>query len=300
MTIIVAGSVNLDMIARVPRLPRPGETIAGLDYATAPGGKGANQALAARRAGAPVVMVGAVGADANAAPALALLEAAGVDLTPVTRLGDRTPTGVAMILVDDGTGENEIIVIAGANGTVDAGHADGVALGVGDVVLLQMEVPAAANAAFIAQAGQAGATSILNIAPYGEAAPDLAARADITVANESEFDLLADALALTGATRQDKATAFVAQTGKRIIVTLGPDGAFAATADGIVSVTAPAITPVDTVGAGDTFCGYLGAALHEGKALDAAMALACKAGALACLARGAQPAIPVRADVDGF
>lgn len=297
--IVVAGSVNLDLVARVARLPQPGETLAGLSFAMSPGGKGANQALAARRAGSVVSMLGAVGADSNADAALMLLKEAGVHLAGVTTCKNETPTGVALILVDDTSGENEIVVVAGANGTLGASLSADLP-DQATTVLLQMEVPAEANRAMLDAAAGTGARTLLNIAPYGDDAVTLAAKADITVANETEFDLLAEAMTLKGDDRRAKAADFVAKTGRAMVITLGADGAFAVTADGAFEGKTPRIEPVDTVGAGDTFCGYLGAALAEGMAMDEALDLACKAGALACLNKGAQSAIPIRKDVDGF
>jgi ribokinase len=298
--IICAGSVNLDLIARVPRLPQPGETLAGTSFSMAPGGKGANQALAARRAGRPVAMFGAVGDDANAVPALALLDEAGIDLAGVKKRTGDVPTGVALILVDDKSGENEIVVIGGANATLGSDISDMIAWADHSTVLLQMEIPDAANHAVLAAARGADARTLLNIAPYAPGAGDLASMADITIANETEFDALAEATGLDGASRHEKALDFANRHGATIVVTLGADGAFAATPDGLVNVNAPLIEPVDTVGAGDTFCGYLATGLDEGLGLADAMTLAARAGALACLARGAQPAIPSREAVDAF
>lgn len=297
--IIVAGSINLDLIARVPRLPLPGETISGSSFSQAPGGKGANQALAARRAGQSVAMLGAVGQDTNGAPALALLEDAGVDLTNMHRSAD-LPTGVALILVDDKTGENEIVVVAGAN--TDAQKAFGAFddLSREDIVCLQMEIPVEANEEALAACAKTGARALLNTAPFSPQAARLSMRAHITTANETEFDLLADAMALGAGDRIAKAQAFVEATGKTIIITLGADGAFCAGPDGQFTVASPKIVSVDTVGAGDTFCGYLAAGLADAMSLESAIARACAAGALACLKQGAQPAIPTREQVDAF
>lgn len=300
MTILVIGSINLDLIARVPRLPRPGETLTGLAFDMAPGGKGANQALAARRAGAHVAMLGAVGGDTNAPAALALLRDAAVDLSQVSDVADTAPTGVALILVDATSGENEIVVVPGANNCIDEAHIGTIAMAHTPLVLLQLEVPVSVVEAALDRAAQAGAKTLLNIAPYHDAAPALARKAHMTIANESEFDLLAGAMELTGETRQQRAADFAKRTGNIIIVTLGGEGAFASTPEQTITASAPAINPVDTVGAGDTFCGYLGTALSEGMGLPEALGLACTAGAVACLAHGAQPAIPTRQAVDAF
>ncbi|MEZ5810656.1 MAG: ribokinase [Rhizobiaceae bacterium] len=287
--ITVIGSINLDLTGTVGRLPGPGETVPGDAFATAPGGKGANQALAARRAGAEVQMIGAVGDDAFAEEALALLREDSVQLAAVRQ--SRAATGIALILVSS-DGENMIAVIAGANDTVLPGDVEAVVIDPGDVVLLQQEIPLETVEAALNAAREAGAMSILNTAPWRDDWARLIPLADIIVANETEFDLAAAALGLAGSTCEEKAAAFVAKTGRTIVVTLGGDGAVAAAPDGTARAEAPKITPVDTVGAGDTFCGYLAAGLAEGMDITAAMARAAKAGAAACLKPGAQPAIP--------
>lgn len=295
--LIVAGSINLDLVARVGRLPAPGETVTGRAYAEAPGGKGANQALAARRAGHAVRMLGAVGDDANAAAALAMLGAAGVDLAGIARPSG-VSTGVAFILVDDGTGENQIAVVPGANAhALENGVPDGTG---GDAWLLQMEITNTAIAAALAAAGRAGATRYLNIAPYRQGAADLARMADVVIANQTEFAALAADLAVDEGDIEARMAALADTLGAALVLTLGADGARVATDGGIVRAQAPGIAPVDTVGAGDTFCGYLAAARAEGMGWPEALHLACRAGALACLAEGAQPAIPGRAAVDAF
>ncbi len=294
----VVGSINLDLIARVERLPAPGETVSGVGYAEAPGGKGANQALAARRAGHQVAMVGATGTDANAAGALALLRQSGMDLGRVAPLATE-PTGVALILVDALTGENQIAVVPGANAQV---LADGAPppLTSECALLLQMEIPDAAIAAALAAARQAGATSWLNIAPYRSGAVALAPLADVVIVNETECAALAAGLGIDATGIEHQIEVMRGGIGATIVVTLGADGALAATETGIVRASSPRIEPIDTVGAGDTFCGYLAAARAEGMDWQAALDLACRAGALACLTPGAQPSIPDRAAVDDF
>ncbi|WP_367716324.1 ribokinase [Nitratireductor sp. GISD-1A_MAKvit] len=293
--IVIIGSINLDLIATVHRLPRPGETVPGDTFVTAPGGKGANQALAARRAGAATRIVGAVGNDPFAGEALELLDKAGVDLSAVHKA--ESATGTAHILVDR-DGENTIAVVPGANADVLPGHVAQAALAAGNHVLLQLEIPIETVCAALEEARRANAISVLNTAPYRPEAAALLADADYVVANETEFDLYADALGLEGADRRARMEAFVAKTGRIVIVTLGGEGAWAAMPDGFVTCPSMKITPVDTVGAGDTFCGYLAAGLAEGLELEAALRQATAAGALACLKSGAQPAIPLRRDVE--
>ena len=293
--IVVVGSINLDLIANVERLPGPGETVPGGGFRTAPGGKGANQALAAARAGAQVRMIGSVGKDAFAAEALSCLRQGKVDLSCVREA--HAVTGTALILVDAG-GENMIAVVPGANDAVLPGDLARALLEKGDVVLLQLEIPLATVAAAIGAARKAGAISVLNTAPFRTEAAGLLEQADIVVANETEFDLYGEALQLSGRDRPARMRAFVQRTGRTIVVTLGGEGVLAASPDGMFSLPALDITPVDTVGAGDAFCGYLGAGLSSGMDLDQALRRAAAAGSLACLKHGAQPAIPSAGDVD--
>ncbi|HEV7277772.1 MAG TPA: ribokinase [Devosiaceae bacterium] len=286
--ITVLGSVNLDLIGTVSRIPQPGETVPGGAFATAAGGKGANQALAARRAGAAVRMVGAAGEDSFADEALTLLRAGGVELSQLKLVAG--PTGIAMILVDS-RGENVIAILPGANGAVGPAEADAAlaGLGPGDVLLLQQEIPQATTARALELARTQGVTSILNTAPFLDDTQVLARSAAIVVANETEFALLSggEASPLEEAMRQ-----WAEANGQTVIVTLGPEGAWATHAGRILKVPALPIEPVDTVGAGDTFCGYLAAGLDAGLALEAAIRRATVAGSLACLKAGAQPAIP--------
>lgn len=293
--ILVIGSINLDMTGNVERIPGPGETVSGSDFRTAPGGKGANQALAACRAGAAVRMVGAVGKDTFADEALALLNAGGVDLKSVHQAA--AATGIALIMVSEG-GENVIAVIPGANGTVLPGDFSRLDFAPSDLILLQLEIPVSTVEAALDKARASGARSILNVAPYSKEATHLLEKADYVVANETEFDFYAKALKLRGRLRKDRMEAFAAATGKTIVVTLGSDGVLAAAPGESHQLAAMRIKPVDTVGAGDTFCGYFGAALHAGLPLKQALLRASTAGSLACLKPGAQPSIPTATEVE--
>jgi ribokinase len=269
----------------VPRLPRPGETVLGSDYALLPGGKGANQALAARRAGASVRLAGAVGEDAFAALALANLRAEGVDLDLVRVVA--RPTGCAAIMVGDG-GENLIAVAPGANHDAAAADVPDTALGPGTLLMCQMEVPAAETAAVIRRARAAGSRILLNLAPALPLDPLLLAEIDLLVANRGEAGSLGgDPADLGGTLRQ------------ALVVTNGAEGATAYLADGgVIAVPALNIAAVDTTGAGDTFVGVLAAGLDQGLALGPALRRASAAGGLACLAQGAQTAMPDRASIE--
>jgi len=293
--ITVFGSINLDLIGNVERLPRPGETVPGSAFATAPGGKGANQALAAARAGAAVRMVGAVGNDAFAVPALSLLRDGGIDLARV-RVAEG-PTGVALILVE-AAGENVIAVIPGANGTVGGADAAALDFEPEDILLLQLEVPVPAIAAAASKARAAGARVLLNFAPFRKDAEPLLAEASHLIVNETELARLAAGFAAHEGGIEEQAAALAEESGAIVITTLGQDGVVAVGNGNVIRAAALPVEAVDTVGAGDTFCGYFAAALAEGMALEDALVLAAAAGSLACAKHGAQPSIPTRSDVD--
>jgi ribokinase len=294
--ITVFGSINMDLIATTERLPKPGETVAGNSFATAAGGKGANQALAARRAGRYVHMAGAVGKDAFAEGALELLDGAGTDLSRVSHV--EGPTGTALILVG-GDGENMIAVIPGANGKVSGGNAEAAvnAMNEGDILMLQLEVPVEAVERALAASRAKGITSILNLAPLIPDAPRVGRLADIVIANETEFERLAGQESMSAGDREAALERLHAETGQTLIVTLGGDGVIAIRDGQISRSQGLVIEPVDTVGAGDTFCGYFAASLDEGLDFDSALRRAAVAGSLACLKPGAQPSIPLAAEV---
>ncbi|MDR6664596.1 ribokinase [Rhizobium sp. 1399] len=294
--ITVFGSINMDLIATTKRLPKPGETVAGNSFATAAGGKGANQALAARRAGRYVHMAGAVGKDAFAEGALELLDGAGTDLSRVSHV--EGPTGTALILVG-GDGENMIAVIPGANGKVSGDNAEAAvnAMNEGDILMLQLEIPVEAVEHALAASRAKGITSILNLAPLIPDAPRLGRLADIVIANETEFERLAGQENMSAGDREAALERLHAETGQTLIVTLGGDGVIAIRDGQISRAQGLVIEPVDTVGAGDTFCGYFAASLDEGLDFNSALRRAAVAGSLACLKPGAQPSIPLAAEV---
>jgi ribokinase len=295
--ITVLGSINMDLIASVSRLPNPGETVTGDNFVTAPGGKGANQALAARRAGGTVHMVGACGEDEFAVPALTYLRFDGVNLDRVRSAS--TATGVALIFVG-ADGENVIAIVAGANGTVTAADAKAAVADMkrGDTLMVQMEIPSPAIEAGLVAAREKGVTSIANIAPITADAPRLAQLADIVIANETEFELFCGKTDLSPEAREAEMMRVNAESRQTIIVTLGADGVVAVRDGKLHKAKGLAIDPVDTVGAGDTFCGYLAAGLDQGLKFEVALRRAAVAGSLACLKPGAQPSIPLQADVE--
>jgi ribokinase len=290
--VVVFGSINLDLVARVARLPRPGETLAGSAFATSPGGKGANQALAARRAGAEVAMFGAVGRDAFAAPAVALLQAAGIDLAGVAATD--VPTGVALIHVD-ATGQNAITVIPGANARARAADVPDAVLRRDTTLMLQFETPPAESLALALRARARGARVVLNPAPAA-ALPDAWLRAiDVLIVNETEAGEIARPLALP-ASPAEFAAALSARHGIVVVATLGRDGAYAAAGGIGYGVPALEVDARDTVGAGDAFAGTFAAALDRGESVDVALAVATAAGSIACTRPGAQAALPDAAE----
>ena len=295
--IVVFGSINLDLITRVERIPGPGETTLGGDYATSPGGKGANQALAARRAGAKVAMVGAVGKDSFAAEALALLKADGVDLSATAEVA--APTGAAFIAVD-AHGENAIVVASGANRLANAAQLERLAIGSGDTLVLQRETPPAEVEAAALYAKAKGARVILNLAPAGAPTEKLLAALDALILNEHEALSLADALQIAARAPEEVSAHLDRARGLATIVTLGPAGAVGHAKGVRYAAPAPPITVVDTTGAGDTFVGAFAAALDRGLAFDAAMKRGLAAGSLACAKPGAQPSMPYAAEIDAL
>ncbi len=292
--IVVFGSVNVDFVTRVPRIPRPGETVLGPGYAVIPGGKGANQALAARRAGAAVVMAGAVGRDPFADIGLSMLVRDGVDCARVARV--EAPTGAAFISVDE-AGENAIVVASGANAAASAGTLDDLALSARDTLLLQREVPEAQAERAARLARAAGARVVLNAAPAGAVSPALLEVLDVLVVNEHEVAVVGAALGIAGEAG-DIAQAIDARHGVATVVTLGAAGAVGWTGGVRRVVPALPVSVVDTTAAGDTFCGAFAAALDGGFGFTLALARAAAAGSLACTVAGAQTSIPWRDAID--
>ncbi|MCO6451120.1 MAG: ribokinase [Caldilineales bacterium] len=295
--IVVVGSMNMDLITRTPRIPLPGETIIGHEYLTAPGGKGANQAVAAARMGAQVDMVGRVGQDAFGEELLANLTASDVQHATVVRDG-QAATGVALILVDD-AGENSIVVASGANARVSADDVDaaGAAIAEADALLLQLEIPieTVTHAAALARAH--GVKVILNPAPARPTPPHLLTLVDILIPNEHETALLASMQVNSDADAEAAAAKLLQSGPQAVILTLGGRGALLATAEGMTRIPAFPVTPVDTTAAGDSFVAGFSVALAEGKSLQEAVRWGSAAGALATTKLGAQPSIPYREEV---
>lgn len=295
-SVAVVGSLNLDLVVPVPHHPRPGETVLGSDHFSNPGGKGANQAVAAARLGRRVAMVGCVGDDDTGTDLRASLAAEGVDADRVVALDD-APTGIALISVDE-AGENTIIVSPGANARVDVEAVEGAMdiLGSAAVTLLQLEIPVETVAA---AADSSGGTVVLNPAPGRPLPGGLLAQVDVLVPNLGELGVL------SGAEAPDDldAAASVASDidgPDAVVVTLGPEGALVVTRDGSLHVPGVEVKVVDTTAAGDSFCGALADALVRGLELEHAVRWAVTAAALTVTKKGAQQSLPTRAEVEGL
>jgi ribokinase len=293
--IVVFGSINIDLVVPVERLPRPGETVLGPGYTLVPGGKGANQALAAARAGGAVRMAGRVGHDGFADLALAELKAAGVDLSAVER--DTRPTGCALIPVER-SGQNLIVVAASANTAAAARQVADAWLEPGTLVMLQMEVPQAENWRLVERAKARGARILLNCAPAADVPRAVLAALDWLVVNESEAELLARGLSLPAPDPRSAGRAIAAAANTTVIVTLGGEGAAAFARDEAWTVGALPVEPIDTTAAGDAFVGAFAAAADAGGDLPTALRRASIAGGLACTLAGAQPSLPAKAAIE--
>jgi len=274
--ILVIGSVNLDLSASVSRLPAPGETVSGAELQRFPGGKGANQALAARRLGASVKLIACVGNDANATEALALLHAGDVDLTHCV-IDDAAATGVALICVAP-SGENHIVVAPGANAELSRKRFE---LPPAAALICQLEVP---EETITQVACEFEGFVCINLAPAREVNDSLLARADLIVVNETEAEWYGEKLL--------KCKGFIATTN-------GSKGAeLRKNCDLVASAAAPVVDTIDTTGAGDAFTAALTVALVEGQPPEQALSFACAAGAAATTKRGAQPSLPTRDEVE--
>lgn len=295
--IVVFGSINLDLVFPVTVLPRPGETVLTANLRRVPGGKGANQALAARRA-APsqrVAFFGAVGRDGWAEEATALLAADSVDLAHLDRTD--AATGCAAVMVD-GAGENAIVVASGANALARAGAVPDDLLGPSTVVVLQMEVPAPENCALVGRARARGARIVLNVAPAAPVDAATLDAVDVLCVNEGEAIAVAAGLGLVSGAPDMLARTLARRHRLACVVTLGGRGSLAATPDEFWTLAALPVRPVDSTGAGDAFVGTLAAALAAGDELPVALRRAGVAGALACTVTGAQTSLPRAAAID--
>ncbi|MBK5331903.1 MAG: bifunctional hydroxymethylpyrimidine kinase/phosphomethylpyrimidine kinase [Ilumatobacteraceae bacterium] len=298
--VIVVGAINVDLVVAAPRLPGPGETVVGDGLQTFGGGKGANAAVAAARAGATVRLIGAVGDDDTGVAALAELRNEGVDVSDVAVLAGES-TGVALIVVDD-RGENQIAVGAGANAAITVDHINrclGSALPSAGCVLVSTEIPPVAIAAAVEAATAAGVVCLLNPAPVIPVVVELLSRGPIVTPNGSELHDLTTLLGGNGAASpEDAASRVVAISRQPVVVTQGADGVLLITSGSIRRVPAPSVNVRDTTGAGDTFNGVLAARLAAGDDLTTAVPYAVAAAALSVTEVGARGGMPTAAAIE--
>ena len=299
-TILVVGSSNTDMIIKLDRIPKPGETILGGEFVTAAGGKGANQAVGAARAGGDVTFIARVGQDMFGDQALAGFQKDGIKTDFVFR-DPRAPSGVALIFVAK-DGENSIAVAGGANNRLlpaDVKKAKGAFAGAG-VLVMQLETPLETVQAAAELAAKNKVRVILNPAPARSLPPELLARVSILTPNETEAELLTGIKVTDEAAAARAAAKLLASGVQTVILTLGARGAFLADATTQQLVPGFKVTPVDTTAAGDIFNGALAVALAEGKAMTDAIRFANAAAAISVTRMGAQPSAPSRKEIDKF
>ncbi len=296
--IVVVGSLNADLVVRSPRFPAPGETIRGEDLATIPGGKGANQAVAAARLGARVIMVGCVGADGFGATLIENLKQNKVDARHVMRDGSAA-TGTAIIVVDS-NGENSIILSPGANAKVSEHDIEPAVLAGAKLLLLQFEIPMEAVLYSARLAREKKVRVILNPAPAREIPNELLKIADYVLPNETELSSLTKKRITDKASLEDAAHELISRGAANVIVTLGEKGALIMGKHSKSYVPSYKVKPVDTTGAGDAFIGGMAYALVHRKSVKDAVKYGCACGALATTKFGAQPSLPTAEDVKEF
>ncbi|MBX8493860.1 ribokinase [Pseudomonas cichorii] len=299
--IVIVGSLNMDLVIRAQRLPRPGETLAGETFMTVPGGKGANQAVAAARLGGSVAMIGCVGEDAYGEQLRGALLAEGIDCRAVTSVSG-VSTGIASIVVDDNS-QNAIIIVAGGNGQLTPsliGVFDTL-LAAAEVVICQLEVPMETVHHTLSRARELGKTVILNPAPAAAPLPpEWYGLIDYLIPNESEAQALTGIVVDSPVSAQEAAKALLAAGARNVIITLGEQGSLLANAQGFEHVPAQPVKAVDTTAAGDTFVGGFASALSQGKSESEAIRFAQVAAALSVTRAGAQPSIPTFDEVQEF
>lgn len=295
--VVVVGSLNQDLVVNLDRMPEPGETVFGSSLERHAGGKGLNQAVAAARLGAPVTMVGSVSADSAGDFLMRIVESENIDGSHISRVDGFAGTAVIEV---DRSGSNRIIVIPGANATVNADQVREALEQIPDIgaVLAQGEVPADAVMAAMEVGRARGARTVLNPSPVQEYPDELYALVDIAVPNEHEIELITGYRTSTSADAT-KAARLLAERGvETVVVTRGAKGSVWSTLTRSGSAGAFTVRPVDTVAAGDAFCGVLTAALAEGRSLSEALRWGSAAGAIAATRVGAVPSLPTRDEVE--
>jgi ribokinase len=296
--IIVVGSLNADLVVRAPRFPQPGETITGEDLKIIPGGKGANQSVAAARQGASVAMLGRVGNDSFGPELINNLKHNGVDTAHV-QIDAEAATGTATIIVD-AHGQNSIVLSPGSNGRVSPADLNTVSFSDYKLLLLQLEIPLEPVLAAAKRAKEKGLRVLLNPAPARTLPDELIALPDFIVPNEGELSLLTNQPVQDVASAENAARALLTQGAQTVIVTLGANGALIVNREVTKHIPAFQVDVVDTTAAGDAFIGGFASALLQNKPLGEAVRSGCACGALAATKFGAQPSMPTKAEVEGF
>ena len=296
--ILVIGSMNADLVVRTSRFPGPGETISGEDLQIIPGGKGANQAVAAARQSAAVAMVGRVGDDSFGPQLINNLQRNNVDTSHV-QVDPQSATGTAIIVVD-ANGQNSIVLSPGGNGSVSPAEVRDISFSDHKLLLLQLEIPVETVSAATRGAKESGLRVLLNPAPARPLPEELISLPDFILPNESELSLLTDQPVKDLDSAEKAAKALLERGAQNVIVTLGANGALVVTKDMTKHVPAFEIEVVDTTAAGDAFIGGFASALLQNKLLEEAVRYGCACGALAATKFGAQPSLPTREEVERF
>lgn len=295
--VLVIGSLNADLVVKSPRFPQPGETISGDDLQIIPGGKGANQAVAAARQGVKTTMVGRVGSDSFGPFLVDNLKSNDVDTSQVLKTD--SATGTAIIVVD-ANGQNSIVLSPGANGMVTPADVDSASFSNSGLLLLQLEIPTPTVLRAAQRAREHGMQVILNPAPAKSLPAELLANVDILIPNESELALLTGLPVTNSSSAEVAAKEILKQGVKTVIVTLGSKGALLVTATQVKHVDTYKVNVVDTTAAGDAFIGGFASSLLSGKSLEDSVRYGSACGALATTKFGAQPSLPTKDEVETF
>ncbi|HSB02448.1 MAG TPA: ribokinase [Anaerolineales bacterium] len=296
--ILVIGSMNADLVVRAARFPQPGETISGEDLRIIPGGKGANQAVAAARQGASVAMVGRVGNDGFGPALIANLRQNNVDASHV-QMDPRSATGTAIIVLD-ANGQNSIVLSPGGNGRVSPADVEDVSFSDHKLLLLQLEIPVETVLSATRRAKESGLRVLLNPAPARPLLEELITLPDFILPNETELSLLASQPVADLTSAEKAAKRLLERGAQNVIVTLGANGALIVSSKQVTHVDTYQVAVVDTTAAGDAFIGGFASALLRNKSLEEAVRYGCACGALATTKFGAQPSLPTREEVEYF
>jgi len=296
--ILVIGSLNADLVVRAPRFPKPGETISGEDLQIIPGGKGANQAVAAARQGASVAMIGRVGNDSFGTELINNLKRNNVDTSHV-QIDLQSATGTATIIVDS-NGQNSIVLSPGGNGKMSPADVTNASFSDHKLLLLQLEIPIETVFSATQRAKESGVRVLLNPAPARSLPDELISLPDFILPNETELSLMTNQPVNDISSAEKAAKTLLERGAQNVIVTLGANGALIVTTTQVTHVDAYKVDVIDTTAAGDAFIGGFASALLQDKSLEEAVRYGCACGALAATKFGAQPSLPTREEVERF